>query len=170
MCIRILEFCFETAIKNMLTILTNPNPILHEISKPVEPTEISRPEFQKFLDEMIETIKEAGLGLAAPQVGVNKRFIIVKIKNGFEPFINPEIVSVSWRKADSEEGCLSVPGVWGIVRRRAKVRVKALNRRGEKIKIKAKGLEAFIFQHELDHLDGILFIDKVRRFIKIDRM
>lgn len=147
----------------MLTILTNPNPILREISKPVEPAEILRPKFQKFLDEMIETMLKDGVGLAAPQVGVNQRFIIVKTKTGPEAFINPKIFSTSVRKVNSEEGCLSVPGVWGIVKRFSKVKVKALNRQGEKVMIKASGLEAIIFQHEIDHLDGILFIDKVEK-------
>jgi len=150
----------------MLTILTNPNPILREVSKPVDPAEILRPEFQRFLDEMIETMKEGGVGLAAPQVGVAKRFIIVKTKTGPEAFINPKIFSASIRKINSEEGCLSVPGVWGIVKRHSKVKVKALNRRGEKVLIKASGLESIIFQHEIDHLDGILFIDKVEKITR----
>lgn len=147
----------------MLTILTNPDPILREVSKPVETAEISRPEFQKFLDEMIKTMDNRGVGLAAPQVGVNKRFIIVQTKNGPEAFINPKIFSTSLLKTNSEEGCLSVPGVWGIVKRFRKVKVKALNRQGKKIIIKASGLEAIVFQHEIDHLDGVLFIDKVKK-------
>jgi len=150
----------------MLTILTNPNSILRNVSKPVEPAEVLRPEFQAFLDEMIETTKKDGVGLAAPQVGINKRFIIVQTKKGLEAFINPKIFSTSIRKVESEEGCLSVPGVWGIVKRFSKIKVKALNRLGEKVMIKASGLESIIFQHEIDHLDGILFIDKVEKFTR----
>ncbi|MFA6131584.1 MAG: peptide deformylase [Patescibacteria group bacterium] len=150
----------------MLTILTNPNPILRDVSKPVEPAEILRPAFQKFLDEMIETMVKDGVGLAAPQVGVGKRFIIVQTKSGPQAFINPKIFSTSIRKVSSEEGCLSVPGVWGIVKRHSKVKVKALNRLGEKVIIKASGLESIIFQHEIDHLDGILFIDKVEKITR----
>lgn len=154
----------------MLQILTNPNPILRNVSKPVELAEILRPEFQFFLDEMIETMKKDGVGLAAPQVGINKRFIIVQTKNGPEAFINPKIFSTSLLKTDSEEGCLSIPGVWGIVKRFKKVKVRALNRKGEKVMIKASGLEAVIFQHEIDHLDGILFIDQVEKIPKGENM
>jgi peptide deformylase len=146
----------------MLPILINPNPILRKISEPVEAAEIPRPDFQKLIDEMTETLIRAnGVGLAAPQVGLSKRLIIVQTKNGPTAFINPKIFSTSLSKKENEEGCLSVPGVWGIVKRHAKVKVKALNRQGEKVMIKAGGLESIIFQHEIDHLDGILFIDKV---------
>ncbi len=154
----------------MLTILIDPNPILRQVSEPVDPAEISRLEFQKFLDEMIVTMDEKGVGLAAPQVGKNQRVIIVKTKNGPEAFINPKIFSTSLLKTHSEEGCLSVPGIWGIVKRFRKIKVKALNRRGEKVMIKASGLEAIIFQHEIDHLDGILFIDKAEKFLKFEEM
>jgi len=150
----------------MLDILTTPNQILRQVSEPVILAEILLPKFQKFLDEMIETMKKDGVGLAAPQVGINKRFIIVQTKNGPEPFINPKIFSTSIRKVKSEEGCLSIPGVWGIVKRFNKVKVKAINRQGEKVLIKASGLEAIIFQHEIDHLDGILFTDKVEKITR----
>ncbi|MFH1253020.1 MAG: peptide deformylase [Candidatus Uhrbacteria bacterium] len=150
----------------MLPILTNPNPTLRKVSKPVKSAEILRPEFQKFLDEMIETMKRDGVGLAAPQVGILERAIIVKTKTGPEAFINPKIISASLRLAEGEEGCLSVPGVWGIVKRHTKVKIKAFNRRGEKVLIKASDLEAVIFQHEIDHLDGILFIDKVEKITR----
>lgn len=149
----------------MLTILTDPDPILRRISEPVDPAEISRPQFQNFLDEMIVTMNEKGVGLAAPQVGENKRVIIVKTKNGPEAFINPKIFSTSLLKTNSEEGCLSVPEVWGTVKRFRKVKVKALNSKGEKVIIKASGLESVIFQHEIDHLDGVLFIDKAEKII-----
>lgn len=147
----------------MLTIITNPNPILRQVAEPVRPAEILRLEFQKLLDEMIETMKKNGVGLAAPQIGVSQRAIIVKTKTGPEAFINPKIISASIRKTEGEEGCLSVPNVWGIVKRYAKVKIKALNRRGEKVLIKATGLESVIFQHEIDHLNGILFIDKIEK-------
>lgn len=112
---------------------------------------------------MIETVNGRGIGLAAPQVGTNKRIIIVQTKNGPTAFINPKIFSTSLFKNSGEEGCLSVPGVWGVVKRFKKVKIKALNRQGEKIIIKADGLESRIFQHEIDHLDGLLFIDKVEK-------
>jgi len=147
----------------MLTILTDPNPNLRQVAKPVEPAEILKLGFQKFLDEMLETMADKGVGLAGPQVGVSKRVIIVQTKSGPEAFINPKIFSTSLLRSDGEEGCLSVPGVWGIVKRFKKVKVKALNRKGEKVVIKASGLESVIFQHEIDHLDGVLFIDKGRK-------
>lgn len=151
----------------MLTILTNPNPTLRKISQPVETAEILRPDFQKLIDEMIETmVKADGVGLAAPQVGVNQRLIIVQTKNGPEAFINPKIFSVSLRQAVGEEGCLSVPGVWGLVKRHKKVKLKAFNRNGKKIVIKADGMPAVAFQHEIDHLDGVLFIDKVEKITR----
>jgi peptide deformylase len=154
----------------MLPILVNPNPILHQISEPVEPAEILHPKFQKLIDEMMETMKDKGVGLAAPQVGVSKRMIIVQTKTGPEVFINPKIFSTSFLKTNSEEGCLSVPGVWGIVKRFRKVKIKALNRKGEKVMLKASGLESVIFQHEIDHLNGILFIDKIERLSKAEAM
>jgi len=150
----------------VLTILTIPNPILRQVAEPVKSAEILRPEFQKFLDGMIATMKKDGVGLAAPQVGISQRAIIVQTKNGPEAFINPKIISASIRESESEEGCLSIPGVWGIVKRHTKIKVKALNKNGEKVLIKASGLEAVIFQHEIDHLDGILFIDKVEKITR----
>jgi peptide deformylase len=105
-----------------------------------------------------------GIGVAAPQIGVLKRIIIVKTANGAEAFINPKIISSSIRRVESEEGCLSVPGVYGIVKRHASVKVKAYDKDGKKIKFKTGGLQSIIFQHEIDHLDGILFIDKVIRY------
>jgi peptide deformylase len=150
----------------MLPILTNPNPILRQVAEPVETTEILSSEFQKLIDDMIETMIKDGVGLAAPQVGVSRRLIIVKMKHGPEAFINPKIFSASIRQTKGEEGCLSIPGVWGIVKRHVKVKVKAINRRGEKVLIKASGLEAVIFQHEIDHLNGILFIDKAEKITR----
>lgn len=147
----------------MLEILLNPNPLLRLIAQPVETTEILEPNFQAWLEAMIETMLEAkGVGLAAPQVGVSKRVIIVQSKKGPEIFINPKIISASLRKIESEEGCLSIPGVSGFVKRHSKIKVRALNRHGEKVFLKATAPEAIIFQHEIDHLNGILFIDKAR--------
>jgi len=154
----------------MIDIITNPNPILRQVSEPVDSAEILRPDFQKLIDEMIEAMKDKGVGLAAPQIGINKRLIIVQTKTGPEAFINPKIFSTSLLKHEGEEGCLSVPGVWGMVKRFKKVKVKALNRKGEKVMLTATGLESVIFQHEIDHLDGVLFIDKVERLLKIEGM
>ena len=115
----------------------------------------------QLLDDMAETMyKENGAGLAAPQVGILKRVIVVDIGDGLIKLINPEIVEHEGEQQD-EEGCLSVPEIIGEVKRPYKLKVKGLNELGEEIEIKATGFLARAFCHEIDHLDGILFIDKV---------
>jgi peptide deformylase len=117
--------------------------------------------------DMRETMKkEKGVGLAAPQIGVNKRLILVETEQGIEVFINPKIVSSSKAMVESEEGCLSVPKVYGMVRRHKKIKLKALKEDGTPVRLTATGLPAIIFQHEIDHLDGVLFIDKVEKIYK----
>ncbi|MBZ4687183.1 MAG: peptide deformylase [Clostridia bacterium] len=119
---------------------------------------------EKLLDNMADTMYDApGVGLAAPQIGVSKRVIVVDVGEGLIELINPEIVSASKKTAKEVEGCLSIPGVEEEVTRPLKVVVEGLNRNGEKITIKAKGLLARALQHEIDHLDGILFIDRVEK-------
>lgn len=113
------------------------------------------------LDDMAETMYQAdGVGLAAPQVGILKRIIVIDIGDGIIELINPEIL---WEKGeqDGEEGCLSIPGYSANVKRPAKVKVKGLNRKGEEIEIVGEGLLARALCHEIDHLNGILFIDRV---------
>lgn len=150
-----------------LKVLTHPAPSLHKKSAEVDPKTIGTPEFQAFLDALIETMYvENGVGLASPQVGKNIRVIIVTRKGKSEAFINPEIIKKSATLATDEEGCLSVPGVWGNVERAKKVSVRALDRHARKVNLECKGLEAVIFQHEIDHLDGILFIEKVKDFTR----
>jgi len=114
----------------------------------------------KLLDNMRDTMYEyRGAGLAAPQIGVSKRVIVVDVGDGPIELINPTIVEVDGSATESE-GCLSVPGVVGEVTRSAKVKVRGLNRKGEEVEYKAEGYLARAFQHEIDHLNGILFIDK----------
>lgn len=156
-----------------LKVLTEPNPKLRQPSKPVDVSDVKKAETQKLIDDMVESMKEEnGIGIAAPQVGVSKRIIIVDYSGrGDEEsdprvYVNPRITSRSTRTVDSEEGCLSVPGIWGILKRHKKVHVKALDREGKKVTLKADGLLSIIFQHEVDHLDGILFIDKVEKITK----
>ena len=142
-------------------ILTEPNNILRIKSAFVDPKKIKTPEFKTVLSDMAETMKEAdGIGIAANQIGLTERVIIATIKEP-TPLINPEITSHSLLKTDSEEGCLSVPGKWGIVRRWRSVKIRALDRNGNEIRMNLKGLPAIILQHEIDHLDGILFIDRI---------
>jgi len=113
---------------------------------------------------LIESMKEhGGLGIAAPQIGVSLRVIVIDTKQGPLPLFNPEIASFSWRKKTDEEGCLSVPGVYGLVKRSVKISINAFNRAGEKLNFKAEGLFARVIQHEVDHLNGILFIDHAKK-------
>ncbi len=115
----------------------------------------------KLLDDMADTMYWAGgVGLAASQVGISKRIFVVDIGEGLIKMINPEIVAQQGEQQDIE-GCLSVPGITGEVKRPYAVKVKAINEKGERIEIKATGLLARAFCHETDHLDGVLFIDKV---------
>lgn len=115
------------------------------------------------LDAMYETLEEAdGVGLAAPQVGVDQRFFIVSLPDGTKKtFINPEITGYSVETNPYEEGCLSLPGVYHDVERPSKVIVKAQDENGEEFTLKASGLMARVIQHENDHLDGKLFIDRL---------
>ena len=114
----------------------------------------------QLLDDMVETMyKENGVGLAAPQVGILRRIIVVDIGDGLIKLINPEIIEQEGEQEDTE-GCLSIPGIIAEVKRPYKVKVKALNEDGENVEIEATGLLARAFCHEVDHLDGILFIDK----------
>ena len=113
------------------------------------------------LDDMAETMYEAnGVGLAGPQVGVLKRVVVVDIGTGLFKLINPVIEKTEGEEEDTE-GCLSFPQIYGKVKRPQKVKVKALNEKGENITLEATDLLARAFCHEIDHLDGVLFIDKV---------
>lgn len=138
------------------------DPVLREKAVPVaEVTE----DIRTLIADMFETMyAEEGVGLAAPQVGVGDRVIVVDPRDeDIEPFalINPEIVHFAEEVDRDEEGCLSIPGLKEIVERAAAVRVEALDREGKPVSIEAEGLLARILQHEVDHLDGILFLDRV---------
>ena len=144
-----------------LEVLKNPNKELREKSRELSVEEILSDKIQTLADNMIQTTKdENGVGLAAPQVGEHVRVIVVETNKGLRPFFNPEITDYSRRLMISEEGCLSIPKVYGLVNRHRAVKVEALNREGNKVQLKASGFIGTIFQHEIDHLDGILFIDK----------
>ncbi|AWI03940.1 peptide deformylase [Clostridium drakei] len=113
------------------------------------------------LDDMAETMYEAdGVGLAAPQVGILKRVVVIDVGEGILKLVNPEIISTEGSYID-EEGCLSVPGEQGKVERPYKVKVKALNEKGEEIIVEGEELLARALCHEIDHLEGILFVDKI---------
>ncbi|HWR44780.1 peptide deformylase [Sporomusa sp.] len=118
------------------------------------------------LDDMAETMYAAdGVGLAAPQVGVSWRIVVIDVGEGIIELINPEIVAKEGCEIGTE-GCLSVPGMYGEVERYATVTVEALNRNGKKIRINGSGLLARALQHEIDHLDGILFIELAKTMHK----
>lgn len=142
-------------------IRTYPDPVLRQ--KAQEVTEING-SLQKLIDDMIETMHKApGIGLAAPQVGESVRLIVVDISHKEEGhplivLVNPEIIETD-KVIDSEEGCLSVPGYYTTIKRHGKVLVKGLDREGKPVEIEAEGLLARVLQHEIDHLNGILFID-----------
>ena len=136
-------------------------PVLREIAIPIK--EIT-PEILNFIKDMAETMyADFGVGLAAPQVGVSKRIILVDgEEDGLIVLINPVIIR-SEGEVVEEEGCLSVPGIYSKVKRSSKVTVKALNENGDPIEISKEGLTARALQHEIDHLDGILFVDRIGR-------
>src|SRR4029079_9869711 len=147
-----------------LPIITAPDPRLKAIAKPVERVDDS---VRQLMDDMLETMHAApGIGLAAPQVGVLKRVIVLEIdseetKVGPLFMANPEIIDASEDDAVYNEGCLSVPEHYADVTRPAEVTVRYLDRDGQKQELKCDGLLSTCVQHEIDHLDGILFIDKI---------
>ncbi|GIP36733.1 peptide deformylase [Paenibacillus sp. J31TS4] len=139
-------------------IVKDPDPVLRQVCKPVPKI---TPNIHKLLDDMAQTMYDAqGVGLAAPQVGILKRVIVMDVgdDNGLIELINPEIVSKEGEQL-GPEGCLSIPGLSGDVRRANKVTVKGLNRNGEEITITGEELLARCIQHEVDHLNGVLFTD-----------
>ena len=140
------------------------DPVLRRISHPVK--EVNE-NIKKLLNNMAETMYYAkGVGLAAPQVGISKRVIVVDIGDGLFKLVNPEIISSSGIQ-DGPEGCLSVPNIVGNVKRGEHIKVKALNENGDEAVIDASGYLARAFQHEIDHLNGIIFTDKAT---EIERM
>ena len=150
-------------------ILTEPNKILREISKPVLNVGV---EEQKLMDDMLETMYYAnGIGLAAIQVGVPKRIIVIDISKDEKKekpmfFVNPIIKNKNLEKLTYEEGCLSVPDQFAEIERPSKCEVEYLDYNGKSQLLKAEGLLATCIQHEMDHLEGILFIDYLSRLKK----
>ena len=153
----------------LLDILIYPDSRLHNKAKPVAQVD-SR--IQKLIDDMSETMYTApGIGLAAPQVNVPERIIVVDIsdkKDSLLAMVNPEIIS-SEGEDEHEEGCLSVPGVYAPVKRYKKIRVRALDKDGNSFELDAEGLLGVCIQHEIDHLDGKVFVDYLSH-LKQDRI
>jgi peptide deformylase len=157
-----------------------PNPILRKKAKPVNKFD---KDLQTLIDDMIETLREApGVGLAAPQINLPMQLAVIEYAEGEDDeerpedapppkkklyiIINPEITKVSDEKVLGIEGCLSIPSLIGEVERHQSIEVKALNRHGNPVKIKAEGWLARIFQHEIDHLNGVLYTDKATQVWK----
>jgi len=153
-----------------LEILEFPDPRLRTVAKPVEKVD---DELRNLIDDMFETMYAApGIGLAATQVNVHQRLIVMDLSEDHSQprvFINPEITPLTDDVAPYEEGCLSVPGFYEKVQRPARVRIKALDRDGNEFEEEADELLATCIQHEIDHLDGKLFVDYVSR-LKRDRI
>ena len=147
-------------------ILTVPDPVLKQVSKPVDAV---TDETRALMDDMLETMYAApGIGLAAVQIGVPQRVIVMDLaKEGEEPaplyFVNPEILELEGDKQAYEEGCLSVPDFFDEVERPKRVKLRYLNYQGEQIEEWAEGMYAVCIQHEMDHLQGTLFIDHLSR-------
>ena len=147
-------------------ILVVPHPILKQVSQPVERVD---DELRALMDDMLETMYDApGIGLAAIQIGVPKRVIVMDLARPDEDkqpryFVNPEILWASDETQPYEEGCLSVPEYYDEVERPARVKLRYLNYQGEQVEEDAEGLFAVCIQHEMDHLEGVLFIDHLSR-------
>ncbi|WP_163469641.1 peptide deformylase [Fusobacterium sp. IOR10] len=119
-------------------------------------------ETKKLLDDMLETMYDtSGVGLAAPQIGVNKQLFVIDIGNGPRKVINPEIIEMSDDCNESDEGCLSVPGIYKKVKRANRIKVRYLNENKEIVEEEMEGFLAKAFQHENDHLNGVLFIERI---------
>jgi peptide deformylase len=157
-------------------IVTLPEPVLRRKAHTI--TKVDK-NLQTLIDDMVETMRDApGVGLAAPQIGLSERLIVVEYYERAEDedkedapkkvwtVINPEIVKASEEKVMGVEGCLSIPGLVGEVERHLSIQVRGLNRHGKPMKIKAEGWLARIFQHEIDHVNGVLFTDRATRVWK----
>ena len=152
----------------ILNILKDGDETLRRHCRPVEKI---TPRITRLLDDMKATLHKAnGVGLAAPQVGVLRRVCIVECEPGeLIELINPEIIEMSGEQ-EEVEGCLSVPGRWGITKRPAKVTVRALDRKGNSFTVNGEGLLARALCHEIDHLDGVIFYDKCVRMLSPDEI
>lgn len=154
-------------------VATIGHPLLREWAVPVAPESLDDPDTQAFIDDLIETMRYYnGAGLAAPQVLDPRRIVVIEVDSNprypYKPdipltvLVNPEIEPVSDETFDNNEGCLSVPNLRGVTQRYVRIGVKALDRHGRRVEKEVKGLSAVTFQHEVDHLNGTLFVDRVQ--------
>jgi len=158
----------------LLEVTLEPNPILHKKGRDLTVTELGTPEIKKLIKNMVETMYvKDGVGIAAPQVAQSLQLCVIAKK--FSPLnknedlilVNPIWKKTSILKAWDVEGCLSIPEIYGEVKRYTKIKVQALNQFGEKIEFETTDFPARIVQHEVDHLNGVLFIEKARKLQKI---
>jgi peptide deformylase len=156
---------------SILKVARMGHPVLRQKARAVEPDEIRSPEFQRLIDDMFETMEEQqGIGLAAPQVHEGVRLFVA----GYDTdggqgvprmaLINPEVTVADETTVEDWEGCLSIPDIRGRVPRAREIRVRAHDRTGRRIEVEARGYVARVIQHEVDHLDGILFLDRMTAF------
>lgn len=148
-------------------IMTVKEPCLHKVCRPVEKFD---GKLHKLLDDMKETLAEAnGVGLAAPQVGILRRVVVVDTGEDMLELVNPELLETSGEQVGSE-GCLSVPGKYGIVKRPNYAKVRAYDRDGNEFEVEGEELMARCFCHELDHLDGIVYTEIMERYLTEEEM
>jgi len=166
---------------SILKVARMGHPVLRARAKPLEPAQIKSDPVQQLIDDMLETMQEyQGVGLAAPQVHASLRIFVAGVAPNLDDeedddedeehsvplmvLINPEIAVIGGDTADDWEGCLSIPDIRGRVTRAREIKVKAYDRRGRRIEINARGFTARVIQHETDHLDGVLFFDRMASF------
>ena len=149
---------------SILKIARMGHPVLRQVAQPIAPEDISSPRIQQLIEDMLATVVDAdGAGLAAPQVHISLRLVLVSLDEveGFQVWINPVLTPLPGDHILTYEGCLSIEGLRGAVARPARVRVQALDRSGQTIDMELDGFSAVVAQHECDHLDGILYIDRM---------
>ena len=149
---------------SILKIARLGHPVLRQIAAPVSHEELGSPALQQLIADLLETVEAAdGAGLAAPQVHVSKRVVVLQLsaERGMEVWINPRLTPLTDELVATTEGCLSVPGMRGLVARPAAVRVEALRPDGSPLQLELEGFPAIVAQHECDHLDGVVYVDKV---------
>jgi peptide deformylase len=151
---------------SILKVARMGHPVLRQTARSVTPSDLKDPMMQRLINDMIDTMHEYhGVGLAAPQIHEDLRLFVALLDSDpdSEPFVvvNPEIVPLSENKAEGWEGCLSIPDIRGMVPRYTEILVRALDRTGKKVELTLKGFPARVAQHETDHLDGVLFFDRM---------
>jgi peptide deformylase len=155
---------------SILKVARMGHPVLRSRARALDPSEVRAAVMQKFIDDMMDTMVEyEGIGLAAPQVHEGIRVFVAGIAEGegkmrVQPFVNPVITPLSDEKAQDWEGCLSIPDIRGRVPRFTHVRIDALDRKGKPFQMELRNFAARVVQHESDHLDGVLFFDRMEKF------